>query len=218
MGQSREQVKAQLREFGFRKIQIKESRAASSQAEQPLPAAETADEDFVQKLVDGDIEIHAPVEGVEAEEEEDEEDEWRRAEALVRIRKHRRRENVALVITLIIVGVIAVIFIYDKMTKIDAPQPKIIKRTTNAMLSLEDAYVEDDTLIFVVFSANWNGNVRVDYQAWDVFDTRIDFGLKRLGHVGEYYGGSPRKSGAVKLKKFRYYDRIEVVVSGDEGK
>ena len=93
MGKSKEEVKAQLRQFGFRKIRIKESRAASSQVEQPSPATETADEVFVQRLVDGDIEIHAPVEGAEAEEEEDEEDEWRRADALARVRKHRRREN-----------------------------------------------------------------------------------------------------------------------------
>lgn len=218
MGKSEKEVKAQLREFGFRKVRIKESRAASSQKEQPSPGEETADENFVQRLVDGDIEIDAPVEGAEAEEEEGEEDEWRRADTLARVRRHRRRENVALVITLIIVGVIAAIFIYDRMTKIDAPQPRIIKRTSNAMLSLEDAYVKDNTLIVVVFSRDWNGNVRVDYQAWDAFDTRIDFGIKRLGHVGEYYGGSARKTGAVKLKKYRYYDKIEVIVSGDEGK
>jgi hypothetical protein len=218
MGKSKEEVKAQLRQFGFRKIRIQESRAASSQAEQPSPAAEATDEDFVQRLVDGDIQIHAPVEGTDVEEEEDEEDEWRRAETLARVRKHRRRENLALVITLIIVGVIAAIFIYDKMTEIDAPQPKIIKRTANPMLSLEDVYVKGGNLVFVVFSREWNGNVRVEYEAWDAFGAKIDFGMKRIGHVGEYLGGSPRKSGAVSLKKFRYYDKIEIIVRGDEGK
>ena len=216
MAESEQEVKAQLREFGFRKIRIEESRAASSQTEQPSPAAETADEDFAQRLADGDIEIHAAADGVEAEEEE--EDEWRRADVLAHVRRHRRRENVVLIITLIIVGLIAVIFIYDRMTKIDAPQPKIIKRTANPMLSLEDAYVEDGNLVFVVFSREWNGNVLVEYEAWDVFDTRIDFGMKRIGHIGEYLGGSPRKSGAVKLKKYRYYDKIEIIVRGDEGK
>lgn len=216
MGESAEEVKAQLRDFGFRNIRIKESGTPSRETEQPSPETGAADEDFAERLVDGRMEIQTPVEGMEPE--EDEEDEWRRADALARLRKHRRRENMALVITLFIVGAIALIFIYDKMTEIDAPQPRIIKRSANPLLTLEDAYVEDGNLVFVVYSREWNGNVRVEYEAWDVFDIRIDFGMKRIGNVGEYLGGSPRKSGAVKLKKYRYYDKIDILVRGDEGR
>jgi hypothetical protein len=34
------------------------------------------------------------------------------------------------------------------------------------MLSFKDVYVKGQTLVFIVFAPNWNGNVRVDYKAW----------------------------------------------------
>jgi hypothetical protein len=213
-GESAREVKAQLATFGFKNVRVTEEAsipAGSATSEAAAP------DDLVQRLVDGDIEIDASAAGGGVGEEE-EEDEWFRAEALAKIRKHRRRENIALVITLTVLGAIAAYYIYDKLTEIPAPQPHIIMRNANEMLSFKDVYVKGDDLIFIVFAPRWNGNVRVDYQAWDVLDNRIDFGTARLGFIGSYYGGSPEKSGAVKLKKHRFYNRIEILVSGDEGK
>ncbi len=186
---SKREVNAQLTKFGFSDIHIEEE-AASPPDSGPAEGAEGQPTvDLVQKLVDGDIEVEAPV-----SQEEIEEDEWRRAQSLARIRRYRRRENVALVISLILVGTFAAYFIYGKMTEIPAPQPLIITNTSSEMLTLKDVYVKDNTLVFVVFSRNWNGNVRVDFQAWDVFGERIDFGTARIGFVGEYLGASPEKS------------------------
>jgi hypothetical protein len=211
--ESKREVKAQLAKFGFSDIEVEEE-AASPPDSGPSEGPEgQATVDLVQKLVDGDIEVEAPVSP-----EEIEEDEWRRAESLARISRYRHRENIALVLSLILVGTVAAYFIYQKMTEIPAPQPKIITSTASEMLTLKDVYVKGDDLVFVVFSRNWNGNVRVDFQAWDVFDERIDFGMARIGFVGEYLGGSPEKSGTFKLKKSRFYERIEIMVSGDEGK
>lgn len=86
------------------------------------------------------------------------------------------------------------------------------------MLSFKDVYVKDQDLVFIVHSRSWNGNVRVDFQAWDALENRIDFGTARLGFIGEHYGGSSDKSGTFRLKKSRFYERIELLVSGDEGK
>ena len=86
------------------------------------------------------------------------------------------------------------------------------------MLTFKDVYIRGRDLVFIVFSPNWNGNVRVDFKAWDPFGKEIDFGTARLGFIGEYYGASPEKSGTFKLKKTRFYERIEIVVSGDEKK
>jgi len=189
------------------------ARAKSASGPQAAPAAEPLPEDFVQKLIDGDIQIPEPV-----SEEEAEQDEWYRAEAFARIRRYRRRQNIALAISLIVIGSIASYFVYDKLTAIPAPEPQIIAKSKNELLSLKDVYVRGNDLVFVVYSRNWNGNVRVDFQAWDAFDTRIDFGTARLGWIGDHYGGSPQQSGTFKLKKSKFYERIELLVSGDEGK
>lgn len=211
-GASEQEVKAQLVKFGFKNIRVKEEALSPARSGPPEEVAEEGDDrDFVQKLVDGDIEVGEPLSEGEAEE-----DEWYRAEAFARIRRYRRRENVVLVITLVLLGVFVAYFAYDKMTEIPAPQPEIITRSSSEMLSFKDVYVKGNDLVFVVFSRNWNGNVRVDYQAWDSFGERIDFGTARMGFIGEHYGASPEKTGTVKLKKYKYYERIELLVSGDE--
>lgn len=224
-----QEVKAQLKKFGFSNVRVQEeettpeqtmssgkasgSMTSAARVKQPAQPAEAPPQDLVQKLVDGDIEIGEPI-----TEEEAERDMWFRAEALARIRKARRRERIAMVFAIVLVGSIAAYFIYDKVTEIPAPQPRIIMRTSSEMLSFKDVYVKGPDLVFVVFSRNWNGNVRVDFQAWDAFDNRIDFGTARLGFIGEHYGGAPEKSGTFKLKKSKFYERIELLVSGDEGK
>lgn len=210
-GANEQEVKAQLMKFGFKNIRVKEETPSPVRSGQSGRADEQGSDDFAQKLVDGGIEVGEPL-----SEEEAEEDEWYRAEAFVRIRRFRRRENIALVISLVLLGVFVSYFIYDKITEIPAPQPKIITRSKSEMLSFKDVYVKGDDLVFIVFSRNWNGNVRVDFQAWDSFDNRIDFGTARMGNIGEHYGGSPEKSGTVKLKKYKFYERIELLVSGDE--
>jgi hypothetical protein len=217
MAKTERDVEAQLLKFGFKNIRISDGSASASAVGQTDQAAEPMPADYVQKLIDGDIEIEAPAPQAEGKQEE-EADEWRRAEVLARVRKYRRRESIVLTVTLIIVGALAAYFVYNKITEIDAPQPKIVKRTSNALLSLEDVHVENGNLVFVVNGRNWNGNVRVDYRAWDAFGEKVDFGLKRMGFIGDHFRGSATKSGAFRLKKYRYYDRIEIVVSGDEGK
>ncbi len=247
-GENEQEVKAQLVQFGFKNIRVTEEApppkstkqaerakpapaSKPAQAEKPAPAGKTPagsksvsgakpapageplPEDFVQKLIDGDIQIPEP-----AVEEETEEDEWYRAEAFARTRRYRYRQNVALIISLIVLGSIISYFVYDKLTEIPAPEPKIITKSQNELLSLKDVYIRGDDLVFVVYSRNWNGNVRVDFQAWDVFDTKIDSGTARLGFIGDHYGGSPQQSGTFKLKKSKFYERIELLVSGDEGK
>ncbi len=231
-----QEVKAQLKKFGFSNVRVHEEKAhagqippsgkpsvpskkvsapaaSPSRVKQSAQPAEPMQEDFVQKLVDGDIEVGEP-----ATEEEAEREAWYREEALERARKFRRRERIAMIISVVLVGVAAAYFIYDKLTEIPAPQPQIIMRSANEMLVLKDVYVKGPDLVFVVYSRNWNGNVRVDFQAWDAFDRRIDFGTARLGFIGEHYGGSPEKSGTFRLKKSKFYERIEILVSGDEGK
>jgi len=209
---SEEEVKKQLVQFGFKNIRIKAEEAASAEIP-PTEVQEQPPDDFVQKLIDGDIQIEEPV-----SEEEAELYEWERAEAFTRIRHHRRRENIALAITLVVIGIIAAYFIFNKLTEIPAPQPEIITRSASEMLSFKDVYVKGQDLVFVVFSRDWNGNVRVDFKAWDPVDKKnpVDFGTARLGFIGDHYGGSPQKSGTFKLKKTRFYDRIEIIVSGDE--
>jgi hypothetical protein len=224
-----QEVKAQLRKFGFSNVRVQEEEAASGRtmpsrqasgpttsaagAKQAAQPAEPPPQDLVQKLVDGDIEIGEPI-----TEEEAERDMWRRAEALARVRKFRRRERIAMIVAVVLAGLVAAYFVYDRITEIPAPQPQIIMRTSSEMLSFKDVYVKGPDLVFVVFSRNWNGNVRVDFQAWDAFNNRIDFGIARLGFIGEHYGGAPEKSGTFKLKKSKFYERIEILVSGDEGK
>ena len=211
---SEEEVKKQLIQFGFKKIRIKGEDAASAEIP-PAEVQEQPPDDFVQKLIDGDIQVEEPV-----SEEEAEIQEWERAEAFTRIRHHRQRENIALAITLVVIGIIAAYFIFNKLTEIPAPQPEIIMRSASEMLSFKDVYVKGQDLVFIVFSRNWNGNVRVDFKAWDPVDKKnpVDFGTARLGFIGDHYGGSPQKSGTFKLKKTRFYDRIEIAVSGDENK
>jgi len=91
-------------------------------------------------------------------------------------------------------------------------------RSGSEMLSFKDVYVKGSDIVFIVFARNWNGNVRVDFKAWDPFENVVDFGTARLGFIGDHYGGSPEKSGTFKLKKTRYYETIEIRVNGDEGK
>jgi hypothetical protein len=143
-------------------------------------------------------------------------DEWRRLEVVAKVRKYRRKENIVLAVSLVIVCALAAYFIYNKITEIAAPQPKIITRSNSEMLSFADVYVKGPDLVFIVYARDWNGNVRVDYKAWDPYGSVIDFGIARLGFIGDHYGGSPEKSGAIKLKKRRYYETIELLVSGDE--
>ncbi|GAB4343060.1 MAG: hypothetical protein Kow0099_21130 [Candidatus Abyssubacteria bacterium] len=204
VAQSEREVRAQLVKFGFSKIQVTEETSGSVKEQLP--------DDYVQKLVDGDIAVEAKTE------EEVEEDEWRRAEVLARARRFRKRENVALVVTVIILGCLAAYFIFDRMTALPAPEPTIIADSTSELLRFKEIYIRGNDLIFVVYGPRWNGNVRVDFQAWDPFEHKIDFGTARLGFIGDYYGGSAEKSGVFKLKKRRFYERIELLVSGDEGK
>jgi hypothetical protein len=203
-GTDEQQVRKQLKRFGFTNIRIEEQVGSQTFGDQFSGG-------FGRESDAADVGASDPFEGHEIDEEE-----WKRADALARARRHRHRENIALVISLILIGTFAAYFLYDKLTEIPAPQPTIITNTTSEMLSLKDVYVKDGNLVFIVYSRNWNGNVRVDFQAWDAFDNRIDFGTARVGFVGEYYGASPEKSGAVRLKKNRFYERIEVLVSGDE--
>ncbi len=209
--ESAQDVKAQLQKFGFNNIRVKTAAvrapAAGTESSENLP------EDYVQKLVDGEIDVRDL-----AAEQEAEEDEWRRAEAIQKIQRRRKRETVGLTIFLVVLGIVVLYFVYEKATAITAPQPTIIMRSGNPMLSFKDVYVKDNELCFTVFSRDWNGNVRVDFKAWDPFDEQIDFGIARLGNIGEHYGGSAEKSSQFKLKKRRFYERIEILVSGDEGK
>jgi hypothetical protein len=210
---SKDDVRAQLKEFGFREIRVKTKRAAKSPVEQPQQVEEAPPVDLVQQLVDGDIGIEDPV-----DEEEAAQDEWRRLEVIARVRKYRHKENITIFFTLLIVGFLAIYFIFDRMTEIKAPQPKIITRSGSQSLSFKDVYVDGTDLVFIVYGKNWNGNVRVDFKAWDPFDEVAGFGTARLGFIGAHYRGSPEKSGTFKLKKTRYYDKIEIRVNGDEGK
>ena len=203
-GTDERQVKAQLAEFGFKNIRVEQQVASESYGAR-------ASGDYAEEPMGSDFGYGEPV-----EEEEADEDEWKRADALARAYRFRRRENIALIISLILVGAVAAYLVYDKMTEMPAPQPEILVNSSSGMLSLKDVRLQDGNLVFVVYSRNWNGNVRVDFQAWDAFDNRIDFGTARVGFVGEYYGGSPERSGAIKLKKSRFYERIEILVSGDE--
>jgi hypothetical protein len=199
------EVRDQLAQFGFKNIRVVEGSSDAPKEEQ-LPA------DFVQKLVDGDLAVEAkPEEGAE-------EDEWHRAEAIARTRRFRRRENVALVLTVIVLGTLAAYFIYDRLTALPAPEPTIIAESKSELLRFKEVYIKGEDLVFVIYGPRWNGNVRVDFQAWDPFDHKIDFGTARLGFVGAHYGGADEKSGAFKLKKRRFYERIELLLSGDEGK
>jgi hypothetical protein len=208
-----QEVEAQLLKFGFSNIQIEATGARPQAEETKKAAAEKLPDDYVQKLIDGDIAIEQP-----ATEEEAEEDEWRRAEVYAKVARRRRRENFALAIALVVIGLAAIYYIFEKATAITAPQPTIIMRSGSQMLSFKDVYVKGNELFFTIFSREWNGNVRVDFKAWDPFDEQIDFGTARLGHIGEHYGGSSEKTSAFKLKKSRFYERIEILVSGDEGK
>jgi len=215
-GVSLKAVKAQLKEFGFGKIHVEEKDASEARRRAPREEQETLADDFVQQLVDGDIEVEARAPA--DEEEEAEGGEWRRLEVLERVRKYRYRENIIILVMLIVLVSFAAYFIYDKMTNIPAPQPKIIMRSGSEMLSFKDVYVKGSDIVFIVFARNWNGNVRVDFKAWDPFENVVDFGTARLGFIGDHYGGSPEKSGTFKLKKTRYYETIEIRVNGDEGK
>jgi hypothetical protein len=209
-----QEVKAQLQKFGFSDIKIQDTGARSASQGKPQSAAdEKLSDDYVQKMVDGLIDVSEPPTDQEAEE-----DEWRRAEVYAKIKKRRRRENIGLIIILIILSGVGSYFIYDKATAIKAPQPQIIMSSRSKMLSFKDVYVKDNQLFFTVFSRDWNGNVRVDFKAWDPFNEQIDFGTARLGFLGEHYGASPRKTSTFQLKRSRYYERIEIMVSGDEGK
>jgi len=71
---------------------------------------------------------------------------------------------------------------------IGAPQPTISMRSGSQMLSFKDVYVKDNELHFTVSSRDWNGNVRVDFKAWDPFDEQIDFGTARLCHSSDERG------------------------------
>lgn len=209
---SADEVRAQLKQFGFKNIRITED-TTRAREEPSAQAEEAPPDDFVQKLVDGDIAVEQPY-----GEEEQEEGEWRRAEVFARIRRYRRRENTVTAIIIVVLIAIVGPYIFRRMTKIEAPQPRIITSSTSEMLSFKDVYVKDDYLVFVVFSRTWNGNVRVDIRAWDVFDNVVAAGTARLGFIGEHYGASPEKSGTFKLKKTRFYEKIQLVVTGDEGK
>lgn len=209
----KEEAKARLEKFKLREVHIKERGASKRQIDQPRHIEEPPPDDLIQKLVDGDIAVEETI-----GEEEADGDEWRRLEVLARVRNYRRKENITVVVTLIVFGVLAAYFMYDKATEVKAPQPKIITRSSNEMLTFKDVYVKGQDLIFVVYARNWNGNVRVDFKAWDPFENVAGFGTARLGFIGDHYGGSPEKSGTFKLKKTRYYETIEIRVSGDEGR
>jgi len=217
-GPSKGDVKAQLKEFGFTHIRVKEKVAAeratpAPQGASPPQAEEEPRDDFVQKLIDGDVTIEDDM-----DEEEAAQDEWRRLEVIQRVREYRHKENITLAIILVVLISVVAYYIFSKMTEVKAPQPKIIAQSSSEMLSFKDVYVDGPDLIFIVYGKNWNGNVRVDFKAWDPFGEPTDRGIARLGFIGDYYGGSPEKSGAIRLKKTRFYETIEVRVSGDEGK
>ncbi len=207
------EVKAQLKSFGFREVHhVEEKGGSESRQSAPSPPRETKRDDFVERPVDGD-----PVRDlIMRDDEETAGDEWRRLEVVAKVRKYRRKENIVLAVSLVIVCAVAAYFIYNKITTIAAPQPKIITRSSSDMLSFADVYVKGPDLVFIVYARDWNGNVRVDYKAWDPYDSVIDFGIARLGFIGDHYGGSSEKSGAIKLKKRRYDETIELLVSGDE--
>jgi hypothetical protein len=212
MAASEEEVRNQLTEFGFKNIHIEEATSSATTIEQPAQEGRPT-EDLVQQLVFGDTRTEEAVDDEEAAIQE-----WERAETFIRIRRYRRRENIALVITLILLGAIAAYFVFDKVTEVSAPQPEIVTRRGSPMLTFKDVYVKGQELVFIVHAPNWNGNVRVDFKAWDPVDKKkpMDFGTARIGFIGDHYGGTPQKSGTFKLKKMRFYDRIEIVVSGDE--
>jgi hypothetical protein len=211
--ESAAEVKAQLQKFGFSKINIREGGTEPVSAESSGSSPGKLGDDYVQKMVDGLIEVSEP-----ATEEAAEEDEWRRADVIAKVKKRRRRENIGFGIIIAVLAIIVLYYVYDKATAITAPQPKIIMRSSSQMLTFKDVYVKDDQLFFTVFSRDWNGNVRVDFKAWDPFDEQIDFGTARLGYLGEHYGADPQKTSTFQLKKTRFYERIEILVSGDEGK
>jgi hypothetical protein len=208
-----QEVRAQLQKFGFSDIKIKDAGAQPKTAEKVKPAADKLGDDYVQKMVDGLIDVSEPAPGEEAEE-----DEWKRADAIAKVKKRRRRENIGFGVIIAILAVLGLFYLYDKATAISAPQPQIIMKTGSQMLSFKDVYVRDNQLFFTVYSRDWNGNVRVDFKAWDPFDQQVDFGTARLGYLGERFHASPEKTSTFQLKKTRYYERIEIMVSGDEGK
>ena len=210
--QSEEDVKAQLKDLGFREIRVK-ARAADPETVELPGSPEEQFGDAVQRPVEDDLGIQDTIDAEEAAEGE-----LRRREVVERVRRYRHKENITIVITLIVVGVLASYFIFDKMTAITAPQPRIITRSQSELLTFQDLYVEGGSLVFIIHAENWNGNVRVDYRAWDPFGKVADFGTARLGFIGDHYGGSPEKSGTFRLKKTRYYETIEMIVSGDEDK
>ncbi len=210
---SKEEVKAQLKDFGFREIRVKVKAAAPDPVEQPESPEGQFGDDYVQRLVDGDLGIQDAIDDDDIADME-----WRRLEVIERVRGYRRKENVTIAITLIVVGVLAAYFIFDWMTAITAPQPRIIARSQSELLSFKDLYVDGDSLVFIVHAQSWNGNVRVDFKAWDPFGKVADSGMARLGYIGDHFGGSPEKSGTFRLKKTRYYETIEIRVSGDEDK
>ena len=211
--ESAQEVRAQLQKFGFTEIKIREAGTQPVPQAEPTPAEEKLPDDYVQRMVDGLIDIDQPASGQEAEE-----DEWRRAEVIAQVKRRRRRENIWLIVAVAVIGLLVIYYIYDKATAITQPQPQFIIRSESPMLTLKDVFVKDNDLYFTVFSRDWNGNVRVDFEAWDPFDQRVDFGTARMGYIGEHYGANPEKTSAFSLRKYRFYDRIEVVVKGDEGK
>lgn len=211
--ESARDVRAQLQKFGFSEFKIWEAGTQPLPQAEPTPAEEKLPDDYVQRMVDGLIDIDQP-----ATEQEVEEDEWRRAEVIAQVKRRRRRENIGLIVIVAVIALLIIYYIYDKATAITQPQPKFIIRSESPMLTLKDVFVKGDELYFTVFSRDWNGNVRVDFEAWDPFDQRVDFGTARMGYIGEHYGANPEKTSAFSLKKHRFYDRIEVVVGGDEGK
>jgi hypothetical protein len=212
--ESAQEVRVQLQKFGFTDIKIREAGSQSApQAEKPTPSEEKLPDDYVQRMVDGLIDIDRA-----ATEQEAEEDEWRRADVIAHVKRRRRRENIGLIITVAVIALLAIYYIYDKATAITQPQPQFVIRSDSPMLTLKDVFVKGNELYFTVFSRDWNGNVRVDFKAWDPFDRQVDFGTARMGYIGEHYGANPEKTSAFSLRKHRFYERIEVVVRGDEGK
>ncbi len=210
---TRDDVEAQLKEFGFREVRVKAQSTSQETVQLPSETEEPSADEFAPEPMRGDLGIQDVI-----DEEEAAEQDWRRLEVLGRVRRYRKKENVTIAVTLIVVGVLAVYFIFDRMTTITAPQPRIIMRSSSEMLSFKDVYVDGLTFVFVVHAKSWNGNVRVDFKAWDPFGEVAGFGTARLGFIGDHYGGSPEKSGTFNLKKTRYYETIEIRVSGDEGK
>ncbi len=212
-GDSEKEVAEQLKAFGFSEIRVSEGVAPTVPIEKPSTAEASADDDSVRDPAGVDMEAAEDYDDELAEQEE-----WRRLDVLAKVRSYRRKENIAMAIAVVLVGAVVAFFLFDKTTEVRAPQPRIIMRSNSEMLSFKDVYVSGDNLIVVIYARNWNGNVRVDFRAWDPFDNVADWGAARLGYIGDHFGGAPEKSGAFKLKKTRFYDTIEVRVRGDEGK